>query len=228
MGKKSNDRPPFLLAVDPSLTASGWAMFRLNDGLLTAVGLIEPPGPKEFLASRFNALQQHVRDLFEKLELEAGDFMVCEGPAPLVRNPQSAIKVEGVRGIFESVARSHGVSVPGRINPRTVQSEILGMKGRQLARATVKEWSRAAAVRLYERELRQFFNCPAGVFSEISQDIIDAMLIGTVAVSRVQVAVRTKSTVESVFVSSGSRRKLGGASRTTGWTEAEFKRRFSN
>jgi len=203
-------------------------MFRLDDALLSAVGLIEPPGPEEFLASRFHALQQHVRELFERLELGEGDFLVCEGPAPLVRNPQSAIKVEGVRGIFESVARSCGVSVPGRINPRTVQSEILGMKGRQLARATVKEWSREAALRLYQRDLHKLFERPVNVLSEVSQDIIDAMLIGTVAVSRVQIAVRTRTAVEAAFASSGPRRKVGRTSRGTGWTEAEFKRRFSN
>ncbi len=223
---KSNPAGRYLLAVDPSLTCSGWALFCLKSTDLLAVGLIEPPGADEYLASRLRALQNRVTEVFEKFSLGSADVLVCEGPAPLVKNPQSAIKVEGVRGIFESVARSFGLLVPGRINPRTVQTEILGMRGRQLARKTVKDWARAAAFQLYGEPLEKMFPPEGKGKPKISQDIIDAMLIGTLAVSRVQTAYRSKSSVEGAF--NGGAKARRGASRASGWTEAEFKRRFGN
>lgn len=151
-------RDRFLVAVDPSLTASGWAVFSLARGTPCAVGVIEPPGPSLHLADRMSALQQKVDRTFRALALGEGDILVCEGPAPLVLNPQSALKVEGVRGVFETVARSLGLTVPGRVNPRTVQTELLGMRGPQLARSTVKEWARGTAERLYGEELVELFH----------------------------------------------------------------------
>lgn len=217
-----------LLAVDPSLTASGWAIFEIHSSRLLAVGVISPPGTPEFLAKRLSSLQLAVTSLFEKFSLGKNDFLVCEGPAPLVKNPQSALKVEGVRGIFETIARGQGLLVPGRVNPRTVQSEILGMKGKQLERKVVKEWSRHAAYRLYEKPLRTLFEVKEEALPKISQDIVDALLIGTLALSRIQVCLKTRSSIESAFSSPAtSRRGLGGARRSSGWTEKDYKSRFS-
>lgn len=160
--------------------------------------------------------------------VKEGDVLLCEGPAPLVRNPQSALKVEGVRGIFEAVARAEGLLVPGRLNPRTVQTELLGMRGRQLARAEVKAWARATAMRLYGDVLQEMLGAPHER-KTISQDILDALLIGTVAATRIQLAVRGQQPIESAFLPSarGGSRHSGGASRATGWSERVYRRRFS-
>lgn len=216
----------YLLAVDPSLTASGWALFSLTNGLPMAVGLLSPPGPAELLARRLSALQRAVADTFVKLELGEGDYLVCEGPAPLVKNPQSALKVEGVRGIFEAVARTNGLEVPGRINPRTVQNELLGMRGPQLPRKTVKEWARKAALQMYASQISRLFTAPqAKPAPRIPQDIIDAMLIGAVAVARVQLALRSGAPVDTAFHGSRTRSASRPSSRSTGWSEADLRRR---
>ena len=211
-----------LLAVDPSLSVSGWALFCLSDGRPKAVGIISPPGPKTILSRRFDYLQAAVTEVIRRLKLGAGDVLICEGPAPLVKNPQSALKVEGVRGIFESVARNFGVAVPGRLNPRTVQSEILGMRGKQLGRKTVKEWARTTALQLYGAELEKIIG-EENRRAKISQDIIDAVLIGSLATSRVQFAIRSGQSIDSAFVGMSAKRGWG---RGSGWTEAEVKKRF--
>ncbi|MFN8389750.1 MAG: hypothetical protein U0136_05620 [Bdellovibrionota bacterium] len=217
-----------LLAVDPSLTASGWVLFSLDDALPKAAGVISPPGSEQLLVQRFNFLQLAVTEVLRKLNLGTGDLLVCEGPAPLVRNPQSALKVEGVRGVFETVARSMGVQVPGRVNPRTVQSEILGMRGKQLARVTVKDWARRSAMQLYGSQLERILASGGngqGV-RKIPQDIIDAALIGALAVARVQLALKSGASIDDVFAAQGSRRRSWGSRKSSGWTEAEVRKRF--
>lgn len=230
----------FLLAVDPSLTCSGWALFALTDGLPRAVGVIMPPGPAIALATRIALLQREVEALLESFKLGVGDLLVCEGPAPLVLNPQSALKVEGVRGVFETVARSRGVAVPGRLNPRTVQSELLGMRGKQLDRRTVKEWARAAALQLYGARLDKLLvqqqlvsdrraagagGDPPRPARSLSQDAIDALLIGAVAVGRFRLSVASGLPVETVFQGGGKRRSFaGGGKRGTGWSEGELQK----
>lgn len=219
--------------MDPSLTCSGWALFALNDGLPCAIGVISPPGTELALATRIELLQREVEQLLESFQLGTGDLLVCEGPAPLVLNPQSALKVEGVRGVFETVARSRGVSVPGRLNPRTVQSELLGMKGKQLDRRTVKEWARAAAIQLYGSRLDRLLakqellrkDAVPGRPAKISQDAIDALLIGAVAVGRFKLSASSGLSVEEVFQGGGKRRNFaGGGRRGTGWSEGELQK----
>jgi len=190
-----------LLAIDPSLTASGWALFDATRQEPVALGLICPPGPGTALALRLTLLQQEVEELIAELLLVPGDILVCEGPAPIVLNPDSAIKVERVRGIFESAARSAGLIVPGRINPRTVQAELMGMRGRQLARREVKEAARATAAVLFGSGLTELPT--RGKWKKnkkgLPQDIIDALLIGAVAVSRVNLASNSGAALEQVF-----------------------------
>jgi hypothetical protein len=182
------------------------------------------------LARRFDFLQNAVDEVMNRLRLGPADLLVCEGPAPLVRNPQSALKVEGVRGIFEAVARGKGLCVPGRVNPRTVQTEILGMRGRQLDRKTVKEWARRSAVQLYGKELKKMLGHDGlpGRQPRISQDIIDAVLIGTLAVTRIQLAIRSGQSVDAVFAAQRSRRSIWGSRKASGWTEADVRKRFGN
>ncbi len=177
-----------LLAIDPSLTSTGWALFSVADGNPTDIGLVKAATPKLVLSERLQKLQEEVEILLDSLRLGAGDILICEGPAHLVLNPQSAIKVEHVRGIFETTARSRRVVVPGRLNPRTVQSEILGLRGKQRPRAEVKASAQIVGDRLYGAFLRErlLSNTADGMSKsgKISQDIIDALLIGTVAVAR--------------------------------------------
>ena len=204
-------RNNFLFAVDPSLTATGWVLFALTDGMPLAGGIISAPGTGVPMADRLSVLQSEVHELFVRLRMGAGDILVCEGPAPLVLNPSSAIKVERVRSIFEAVAREMDVQVPGRVNPRTVQSELLQLRGRQLPRREVKEAARVVVRQLYGDYLLKLplFGVGTGTVpgarrigkSELSQDIVDAMLIGTLALTRVREAAQAQTPLESLFAS---------------------------
>lgn len=193
-----NSATKLLLAVDPSLTRSGWALYTFSGGKPVAWGVITPPDNQVALSRRLDALQQSVGELLRTIALGDGDYLVCEGPAPLIKNPMSALKVEHVRGIFEAVARSRGVAVPGRLNPRTVQTELLGMRGKQLARREVKVWARATVERLFPGELKDLPVLGAKS-SEVPQDVIDAVLIGMVALSRIDFGRRSGIDVSEVF-----------------------------
>src|SRR5689334_2486040 len=121
----------YLLSVDPSLTCSGWALFSLRSTALMGVGKIRSLPPSHALPDRLNDLQRKVQAVFDQFQLTEKDILVCEAPTTM-KDPSAAIKVEQVRGMFESLARTRRVTVPGRINPRTVHHELLGLKGRQL------------------------------------------------------------------------------------------------
>ncbi|MCB0358470.1 MAG: hypothetical protein KDD44_02510 [Bdellovibrionales bacterium] len=212
-----------LLAVDPSLTSSGWALFNVSSGQPCAAGVIRPPGPRHAMALRLAELQQEVHSLFIDRQLGVGDVVVCEGPAPLVRNPSSAVKVEQVRSIFETIARASGAVVPGRLNPRTVQTELLGMRGRQLPRAEVKRWARDTVQQLFGRALTalEIIGDTGGTAAALSQDIVDALLIGAVAVSRVQLSLSGSQPLETAF--SGYQRSNRNGVVGVRWTEADLR-----
>ena len=212
---RSNSPPKhtLLLAVDPSLTASGWALYSLRSARPVAWGIVSPPSSEVALAHRLDKLQRMVGELLRTLGLGDGDFLVCEGPAPLVKNPMSALKVEHVRGIFEVVARTHGVCVPGRLNPRTVQTELLGMRGQQIARKDVKLWARATVERLFPNELREIPVLGANS-GKVPQDVIDAVLIGVVALARIDLGRRAGVDPAEVFqLRKSSRRIMSGRRR---------------
>lgn len=195
------NRANFLFAVDPSLTSSGWALFARNDGAPLAAGIISPPGPDLALAKRLADLQASVQELFKQLRMGEGDILICEGPAHLVLNPNSALKVERVRGVFETVARSLNVSVPGRLNPRTVHTELLGLSGKQLPRAIVKQTARTVAVQMFGGQLNRLpvYGVKESNLKTMPQDIIDALLVGALAISKVNRALKSGIEVESVF-----------------------------
>ena len=183
-----------LLSIDPSLTCSGWALFSVAGGGIKAVGKVKADKPSIPLATRLEKLQTTISKMIEGLGLGAGDLLVCEAPTTM-KDPHNAIKVEQVRGLFESLGRQRGVHVPGRINPRTVQYEIMGLKGKQLPRPEVK----AAAVRtvefLYADELQKLG------LSELKkhQDIVDAILIGRQALLHLEAARASNLPLESIF-----------------------------
>ena len=243
---RKSSRKQKLLAVDPSLSASGWALFDLGQSqrdcprgrqetLPLAVGVIRPPGPRTEMSERLDHLQRQIEQLLRQLELAAGDVLVCEGPAPLVLNPDTSMKVERVRGIFETVGRGAGLLVPGRLNPRTVQTELLGMRGPQLERQKVKAWARETARVLFGPAL---FSLPLTTGSNsrkhgMPQDVIDAVLIGVLAAAKVRLCQQSGLPLSAMFAAAQSGRRAARScspsrspSRRSGaaWTEAQVRR----
>lgn len=184
-----------LLAVDPSLTCSGWALFRVTSGELLAVGKLRAEPPVKPLSVRLASLQKDISDLLHEAELGVDDYLVCEG-ATTMRDPNAAFKVEQVRGLFETLARARRVNVPGRLNPRSVQKEVMGLKGKQIERKQVKANAREVFKALYSTTCVRFgWEINEKMLSR-NQDIVDAALIGTLAVSRIQ-----RATPETIFFS---------------------------
>jgi len=202
--------PGKLLAIDPSLTCSGWALFEIDSGCPVLFDIIRPPGTKLPLSDRYNWLQGEVAALLSRLELGERDYLCCEGPAPLVKNPESALRVERVRGVFEAVGRMRSVTVVSRLNPRTVQTELLGLHGKQLKREVVKEMARGVVQRLFAAELAKDPEAP-----KLSQDVVDALLIGALAVSRVQLHQKSGIALDLLF--QPKRNGRGGRERFAGW-----------
>ncbi len=192
-------------------------------------GVLAPPGSATPLGERLGWLQVEVGQLFLTTGLGAQDVLVCEGPAPLVLNPQSALKVEHVRGIFEVLARERGVLVPGRINPRTVQAELLGMRGKQLPREQVKEWAREVAQRLFGEDI-PVGESGRGRGGKLSQDVVDALLIGALAVSRLGLAIQVGIPLEDAFGSANKRsaKRLPRAGRGVRWSSKELQKLLGN
>ena len=126
-----------------------------------------------------------------------------------MRDPRAAFVVEQVRGIFETLARARALVVPGRLNPRSVQYEMLGLKGKQLLRETVKLTAAAAVSRLYAQSLRRLgFDCGIDNLSR-NQDIVDAMLVGGLALTRIKSAEAAGVSLEEYFDGNALRRRAG-------------------
>ncbi|MDR2338329.1 MAG: hypothetical protein LBE20_06795 [Deltaproteobacteria bacterium] len=209
-----------LLAIDPSLTSTGWVLFDLQTGTIRQFGILNDPGPKIVLARRLAILQQEIEALLSAVELQAGDVLVCEGPAHLVLNPQSALKVEHVRGMFEVLARKRGVDVPGRVNPRIIHTEILGLKGKQVKRAEVKKIARSVAERLFVKEFANNQNNKLNSRRKVlSQDIIDAALIGAFCITQIDLCQKLKIDLAEAFHE--GRRSFKKSHSTLRWRECD-------
>ena len=179
-----------LLAVDPSLTCSGWALFSLANGELLGVGHLRALTNALPLATRLADLQQRVDTLVRDLKLGLGDILVCEAPTTM-RDPRAALKVEQVRCIFESSARLRQLEVPGRINPRTVQHAQMGLRGPQQSRTSVKA-SAVSVVRIgYAAALKNLGFASDERNLKRYQDIVDAVLLGGLAVTWIKCADRS-------------------------------------
>jgi Holliday junction resolvasome RuvABC endonuclease subunit len=213
-----------LFAVDPSLTSSGWALFSVQRNAPIAAGIISPPGTELSLAKRLETLQQEIRETLCIVKLGQSDLLVCEGPAHLVLNPNSALKVERVRSTFETVARELGVCVPGRLNPRTVQSELLGFRGRQVPREQVKKSAREVALRLFAKDLKEMPVIGAKIDKQVPQDIIDALLVGSLACSRIKHGLRSQLTPEEVFLPKARSRNNHSNGTRVRWSEKDLNR----
>ncbi len=196
-----------LMAVDPSLRCSGWALFHIGRGELTAVGKIKSSDSKLALALRLRELQEKIFSLFRQLKLSKHDVLVCEAPTTM-RDPRAAIKVEQVRGIFEAIAREEGMRVPGRLNPRTVQSEIIGLRGRQVSRALVKDAALRVVSRVYGASLLNLGFDTADSELKRHQDIVDAILLGNLGLVRIQSARMAGLELEEIFRETAQARRM--------------------
>ncbi len=194
-----------LMAIDPSLTCSGWALFNVEEGILRGVGKITSLPPSRGLPERLVALQQDVHQLLNGLNFGPNDYLVCEAPTTM-RDPKAVVKVEQVRGIFESLARLKGAQVPGRVNPRTVQHHMFGMRGAQVSRDQVKEHA-IEAVRILYADRLEVLNFSTDLSHlRRHQDIVDAILIGHLAQSWIKSALMSGSP-EWSFFEEGMKRK---------------------
>lgn len=223
MTQRTQSRQRFLFAVDPSLTCSGWALFACADGAPLATGILSALDASQSLADRLHFLQKNISALFRQLRMGEGDVLVCEGPAPLVLNPSSAIKVEQVRGIFEALARDKGVLVPGRVNPRTVHTELLGLHGKQMSRVIVKETARATVKNIFgpSLDILPIYGAKKNL-TELPQDIVDALLIGLLALSRIKLAEQSQRPIAEAFCSKQKNTSLARTKRNFRWSEADL------
>lgn len=217
----------YVIAIDPSLTCSGWALFRVIDEKLLAIGKLRSLPATTNLSIRLSDLQSRIRAVLKNFKLGRSDILVCEGETTM-KDPRAAIRVERVRGIFETVARDFNVTVPGRINPRTVQSELMGIKGRQPKREIVKGHAVQIVATLFKAALNELgFDCDPDNLKR-NQDIVDALLIGTLALSRIR-SCRDGITVEEIFTTTRQRKRSrkdwgSGGDNSLGWSDGELKR----
>jgi len=187
-----------LLAIDPSLTCSGWALFSIESEKLLAVGKIRSLAPSRPLAERLRDLQARITGMLEKLELKINDVLICEAPTTM-RDPRAAFKVEQVRGIFETIGRSRSLIVPGRINPRSVHYEIMGLRGRQIVREQIKQAAVQVVRSLYDAPLSGMGFDPTPSELARNQDIVDAILVGSLGVSWIKNALVAGTDLEKYF-----------------------------
>lgn len=218
---------PRLLAVDPSLTCSGWALFDTDRERLLGVGKVRSLPSMLALARRLADLQEKIELVFESCGLGSGDILVCEAETTM-KDPRAMIKQERVRGVFETVARRRRLLVPGRMNPRTVQSEMMGLRGAQAARAVVKDHAVHVVQRLYREKLERLgFDTDAHNLKR-HQDVVDALLIGSMALVRIREARMAGVDVAELFEARRWRRRSSragwgkGEANSFGWSSREI------
>ena len=190
--------PERLFAVDPSLTCSGWALFSLPDESLLGVGKIKSLPASNELSLRIADLQEKIALVLDDAGLKKGDLLVCEAQTTM-RDPRAAFVVEQVRGVFETLAREREVLVPGRINPRSVQHEVMGLRGKQLKREIVKSTAASVVENLYGSSLTKLgFTVNAKELSK-NQDIVDALLIGAYGLAKIAQSAHSGAPLEGFF-----------------------------
>jgi Holliday junction resolvasome RuvABC endonuclease subunit len=190
--------PQRILAIDPGLQSTGWALFDVHTTSLLGVGRLKALDATHTLSVRLGNLQLKIADLLGQMQLGMNDFLVCEAPTTM-KDPEAAHKIEQVRGIFETLARAQLVSVPGRINPRSVHFEVMGMRGHQLDRETIKETAWRLAEHLYGSCLDALGFSVKEYSLQQKPDIADALLLGGLAVQRVASALRAGMAVDEYF-----------------------------
>lgn len=152
-----------------------------------AVGKVKSRPAHVPLGVRLQDMQGKISDVFNNLKLGDKDVLICESQTTM-RDPRAAFKVEQVRGIFEVVARSRSMCVPGRLNPRSVHNEIMGLRGRQLSRDLIKNAAVSVVQSLYGESLEALGFETGNANLKRHQDIVDAILIGSLGMSRISSA----------------------------------------
>ncbi len=165
---------------------------------MLAVGKVKSLGASLPLPLRLQDLHKKISVILQQFELGEDDVLICESPTTM-KDPRAALKVEQVRVTFESLARSRGMLVPGRVNPRTVQYEIMGLRGKQLARNIVKETGVFVVQSLYADALQNLGFAASIAHLRQHQDIVDALLIGRMGLIRLEAATRSGMPVEEMF-----------------------------
>lgn len=183
-------------------------MFHVSTGRLGAVGKLRSMPSSVPLAVRLGDLQARISEIYRQLRLAPGDIVVCEAPTTM-RDPRAALKVEQVRGVFESVARELGLRVPGRINPRTVQSDVMGLRGKQAGRPLVKQAAVQVARALYSKELDLIGFPTSETNMKRNQDIVDALLIGNLGLVWLKAAKQAGASYEEYFGNAARMRRTG-------------------
>lgn len=202
-----------LLAIDPSLNSSGWALFDIENEEIVSVGTLKSKPSSLNYFKRISDLQNKIADLLSELNIGANDVILVE-TATTMKDPNSTLKVEQVRTIFETLSRLRGAVVPGRINPRSVHFEILGLKGKQLNRESIKSAAVNVVSNLFCNDLKKLSLSNESL--KKNQDIVDALLIGSLGLVRINQARCASKSLEEVFVN--NREKSGRA----GWSEANL------
>ncbi|MDZ4786523.1 MAG: hypothetical protein SGJ02_10665 [bacterium] len=221
-----------LISIDPSLTCSGWAVFSIESGALCGVGKVRSLPASIPLSNRLKDLQNKISDIFKIAKLTRNDVLICEAQTSM-KDPRGAFKVEQVRSIFEALAREKEILVPGRISPRTIQSEILGFKGAQQKREEVKSVARSIVKSMFNKELSKLgFNVEENNLLK-NQDIVDAILVGVMGLTRIKTAKMSNQSLAITFSEGSSKRRSSraawgkGEDNSFGWTEVELNKLLS-
>lgn len=185
-------------------------MFDISSESILGVGKIKSLKPQIALASRFLDLQERIGTLFKQLSFGTADILVCEAPTTM-KDPKAALKVEHVRSIFETLARELGAYVPGRLNPRSVHNEVIGLSGAQLARPIIKEMAAKTVKTLHGSDLKRLGFLVDDEQLRRHQDIVDAILLGNLALSRIKGAKNSGVSIESLFQSAPTGKRGGWA-----------------
>lgn len=158
-----------VFSVDPSVSSLGWAIMQVS-GRLVDAGVLKYSS-KNSICERIQFILREVNDLIQYYKLGPTDYCVLESSAGII-NPRSFLALERVRSSVEALAIIKGLRVIGRINPRSLQSKMLGLKKME-KRDFVKSAIRSFVI----QEFRSFFDGNRLDISRVEQDLFDAVIL---------------------------------------------------
>lgn len=162
-----------MFAIDPALNNTGVAIFDIYRKKLISTHIIKGLDEKTDLMKRYEHLQSLIRAFLHKENFKQNDLIICEEAAAF-KNAATVFKLEYARVVWEILGRTLGGKTPFRICPRSVHVELLGLRGRQQERKEVKLAARKVFEMLYPDK------------KDLSQDEIDAVLIGELALTKLR------------------------------------------
>ncbi|MCS6961758.1 MAG: crossover junction endodeoxyribonuclease RuvC [Deltaproteobacteria bacterium] len=159
-----------VLAVDPSSSSLGWAIIDTREIPLDAGVFYYNTDIS--ISNRVKHIVNEIKHIIDCYNLKRGDYFVVESSAGCI-NPRTFLILERIRGAGEAVALLNGLTVLGRINPRSIHVNLLGIK-KSLARVFVK-----SAIRSYvEKQFSAFLKSAEIEVIPKNQDVFDALLLG--------------------------------------------------